>query len=67
MIYRNEDGTSHKFTDPITKEEFESCYEKEETWNTKFGDISCSYEECRADTVAFYFSTLPEVYKLFGF
>lgn len=27
LIYRNSDGSCPKFTDPITKEEYESCYE----------------------------------------
>ena len=67
LLYRKEDGSSHKFTDPINKEEFESCYEKEDTWNTKFGDISCSYEECRADTVGFFLCSMKNVYSLFGF
>ena len=56
-----------KFIDPITNEEFESNYEKDETWNTKFGAISTSYEECRADTCGFYLCTLKDVYDLFGF
>jgi len=67
LIYRDPDGTCPKFTDPITGETFESCYEAGETWNTKFGKISTSYEECRADTCGFYLCTLPEVYSLFGF
>lgn len=67
LLYRNEDGTANQFTDPITGEQFESCYEKGDTWNTKFGQISASYEECRADTCGFYLCTLKEVYSLFGF
>lgn len=56
-----------KFTDPINGEEFESCYGKDDVWNTKFGAISTSYEECRADTCGFFLCTLKEVYSLFGF
>lgn len=67
LIYREKDGSQRKYTDPITKEEFESCYEEGEVWNTKFGSISASYEECRADTCGFYLCTFPEVYTLFGF
>lgn len=55
-----------KYTDPITNEEFESCYEKGDTWNSRFGAISTSYEECRADTCGFYLCTIKEVYSLFG-
>ena len=66
-IFRNPDGTAPTFTDPITNEKYESCYEEGETWNGKFGSFSTSYEECRADTCGYYLCTLPEVYSLFGF
>jgi len=67
LIYRAEDGSCSTYTDPITGENYESCYEEGEVWNTKFGAISTSYEECRADTCGFYLCTLKEVYPLFGF
>jgi dipeptidyl-peptidase-3 len=66
LIYRNSDGSCPKFTDPITKEEYESCYEEGDTWNEKFGAISTSYEECRADTIGYYLCTFPEVYEIFS-
>lgn len=66
-IYRNPDGTCPTYTDPITNEEFQSCYEEGETWSTKFGDIASSYEECRADACGLYLQTLEKVYTLFGF
>lgn len=68
LIYGEDNGGKpSKFTDPITKEEFECCYEKGETWSTRFGEISCSYEECRADAVGFFLCTVKDVYSLFGF
>jgi len=67
LLYRNEDGSSHTFTDPISGDTFESCYEKDDVWSTKFGSISSSYEECRADTCGFFLCTIKEVYLLFGF
>jgi len=67
LIYRTADGQASKFTDPITGEEYESCYEEVDTWNSKFGQISASYEECRADACGFYLCILKEVYSLFGF
>lgn len=67
LIYRNEDGSCESYTDPITGETFESCYETGEVWNSKFAPISSSYEECRADTCGFFLCTLKEVYTLFGF
>lgn len=54
------------FTDPVTGEQFNSCYEEGETWNGRFGAFSSSYEECRADTCGFFLVQLPEVYSLFG-
>ena len=66
LIYRNEDGSAPSFTDPVNGETYESCYEAGETWNGKFGAISASYEECRADTCGFYLCQLPDVYTLFG-
>ena len=67
LLYRNADGSQGTYTDPITGESFESCYEEGEVWNTKFGAISTSYEECRADTTGFFLCTVKEVYSLFGF
>jgi len=57
LLYRKPNGDSYKLTDPIDGTEFESCYEAGETWNEKFGAISTSYEECRADTCGFYLAT----------
>jgi dipeptidyl-peptidase-3 len=38
-----------------------------DTWNSRFGAISASFEECRADTCGYFLCQLPEVYTLFGF
>lgn len=65
-MYRNADGSITPVKDPITGENLNTCYEEGETWNSKFGSISASYEECRADTCGFYLCTFPEVYNLFG-
>jgi dipeptidyl-peptidase-3 len=67
LIYRDGEEKTPSFVDPITGETYESCYEKGELYNEKFGSISTSYEECRADTCAFFFAPMPEVYTLFGF
>ena len=50
LHYRDSNGGQKTYTDPITEEKYESCYEAGETWNSKFGAMSASYEECRADT-----------------
>lgn len=52
LIYRSENIP--EFVDPVTGEKFTSCYEQGEDWNGKFGSISSSYEECRADTCGYY-------------
>lgn len=65
-IFRDEQGNDSEFIDPISKETFRSCYEKNENWNDKFGRISASYEECRADTCGFYLAKFKEVYEIFG-
>ena len=64
-IYEIDGKCPYQFTDPISGETFSSCYRLGETWNSKFGQISNSYEECRADTAGLYLSTLPEVYSIF--
>lgn len=67
LIYKPTSGPIPTFTDPLTGEKYQSCYEEGETWNSKFGKISTSYEECRADTAGYYLCTFPKVYSLFGF
>ena len=67
LIYREKDGSVLTFNDLDRGDTFQSCYEEGETWNSKFGAISASYEECRADTCGFFLCTLPDVYNLFGF
>lgn len=68
LIYRDEDGKiPYTAVDPVNGETFLSCYERGEDWNGKFGSISASYEECRADVCGFYLCTVPDVYTLFGY
>lgn len=67
LIYREDENSAMpSFVDPISGDTVESCYGTGEVWNTKFGSISTSYEECRADTCGYYLCTLPQVYTLFG-
>ena len=65
-IGRNPDGSAPTYTDPVTGEAYQSCYEQGETYNGKFGAFSTSYEECRADTCGLYLCQLPGVWSLFG-
>jgi len=53
--------------DPVSGEMFESCYEKDETYQQKFGEFSSSYEECRADAAGLYLQKYPAMYQVFGY
>jgi len=45
---------------PLTGKPIESWYKSNETWTSVFGKWNNPYEECRADSVALYFSCFPE-------
>lgn len=49
---------------PLTKEPVHTWYKEGETWGTKFKALSNPYEECRADSVALYYSTFEEAVLL---
>ena len=51
--------------DLLTGHKVTGHYKLGETWNSKFGDISCSYEECRADTCALFLGFEPAAYRIF--
>lgn len=53
-------------TDPITQETIESCYAIGESFQDKFGEISSSYEECKADTAGLYLLKFKEMYEDFN-
>jgi dipeptidyl-peptidase-3 len=52
---------------PITgKNDITTYYKHGETFNAMFGEISNSYEECRAEAVGIYLSTFDKVLDIFG-
>jgi dipeptidyl-peptidase III len=61
LFQKGKDGVINyevgKVMHPILNEPIVSYYESNETWSSKFGDVSSGYEECRADSVGLYLAT----------
>jgi len=69
LLYKNQDGSFNFETsavNPATGEQIDSWYQHDETWSSKFADLSSAYEECRAETVAVYLSCFKEPHEIFG-
>lgn len=52
---------------PLTGNPVSSWYLLGETWNSVFGDIATSVDECRAESVGAYLMTDKELLAIFGF
>lgn len=51
--------------DPLTGNAVGSdCYKANDTWSGKFQNLSNPYEECRADSVALFYSCFKEAYEV---
>jgi dipeptidyl-peptidase-3 len=56
-----------KVTNPVTGQPVTTYYKFGETFNAKFGEMSNSYEECRAEAVGIYLTTFEEFLQIFGY
>ncbi|CAH0550916.1 unnamed protein product [Brassicogethes aeneus] len=69
LLTKNAEG-EFNFTpdlvDPVTGDAPASWYEPGDTYDTRFGPLSSTYEECRAEAVGLYLSLNEEVLKIFG-
>lgn len=69
LFMQFENGTKNfdeNTIDPISHQKVKSFYVPGDTFGTIFGGISSAYEECRAEAVALYLGTHPEVLEIFG-
>lgn len=62
LLQKTEEGLNFdpSIIDPTTGKPVASYYGEKDTWRSVFQNLSAPYEECRADSVALYFSCFPE-------
>ncbi|GBO32749.1 Dipeptidyl peptidase 3, partial [Araneus ventricosus] len=71
-VFKKEKDGSFNFDAPNvlnfeTNKQVSSWYEDGESYDSIFGSIGSSYEECRAECVALHLGDYPEILKIFGF
>ncbi|XP_014219104.1 dipeptidyl peptidase 3 [Copidosoma floridanum] len=71
LFRKNSDGTFNfdieKVRSPIDNQPITKYYKDGETYDSVFGALGSSYEECRAESVGLYLSLEKDVTKIFGY
>lgn len=69
LFMQFENGTKNfdeNTIDPISLEKVKTFYRPGDTFGTVFGGIGNAYEECRAEAVALFLGTNPDVLRIFN-
>ncbi|EGR33365.1 hypothetical protein IMG5_055080 [Ichthyophthirius multifiliis] len=64
-LFKKGNYDAENIINPLTNEKgINKCYGENDTWNSVFQNLSNPYEECRADSVALYFSCFKEAIEV---
>ncbi|KAL6298245.1 aflatoxin-detoxifizyme [Sparassis latifolia] len=71
LFQENADGTRNfnasKIISPLTGKPITSWYKPGQTSGSVLGEVSSSFEECRAETVALYLVSNPDILRIFSY